>query len=88
LPVVLYGYESCSLTLREEHVLRVFENRVMRRIFGPIRDEETGGWKRLRKEELRELYFLPSTIRIIKSMRIRWTEHVAQMKRKGTRIGY
>jgi hypothetical protein len=64
--VVLYGCETWSLTLREEHKLRVFENRVLRRIFGPKRDEETGGWRKLRNEELRDLYTSPSIIRVIK----------------------
>jgi hypothetical protein len=59
-PVVLYGCENCSLTLREERRLRVIENGVLRRIFGPKRDEETGGWRKLHNEELRNLYFSPS----------------------------
>jgi hypothetical protein len=53
--VVLYGYETWSLTLREEHRLKVFESRVLRRIFGPKRDEETGGWRKLHNEELHNL---------------------------------
>jgi hypothetical protein len=57
LPVVLYGCETWSLTLREEHRLRVFENSVLRRIFGPKRDEETGGWRKLNNEELRNVPF-------------------------------
>jgi hypothetical protein len=65
LPVVLYGCESCSLTLREECRLRVFENRVLRRIFGPKRDEVTGEWRRLHKKELYALYS-PNIIRAIK----------------------
>ena len=56
LPVVLYGCETWSLTLREERRLRVFENRVLRRVFGPKRDEVTGEWRKLRNEELNELY--------------------------------
>jgi hypothetical protein len=64
LPVVLYGYESWSLTLREEHRLRVFENRVLRRIFGPKRDKVTGGWRNLHNEEFRDLYSSPSIIRL------------------------
>jgi hypothetical protein len=56
LPVVLYGCETWSLTLREEHRLRVFENRVLRRIFGPKRDEVTGEWRKLHSEELNNLY--------------------------------
>jgi hypothetical protein len=66
--VVLYGCETWSLTLREEHRLRVLENRVLRRIFGPKRDEVTGEWRKLHNEELRDLYFSPSIIKIIKSM--------------------
>jgi hypothetical protein len=65
-----------SLTLREEHRLRVFENRVLRRIFGPKRDEVTGEWRNLNNEELHDLYSLPSIIRIIKSRRMRWAGHV------------
>jgi hypothetical protein len=57
--VVLYGYETWSLTLREEHRLRVFENRVLRKIFGPKRDEVTGAWKKVHNAELRDLYFSP-----------------------------
>jgi hypothetical protein len=68
LPVVLYGCETWSLTLREEHRLRVFENRVLRRIFGPKRDDETGGLRKLHNE-LHNLYSSPSIIRIIKSRR-------------------
>jgi hypothetical protein len=77
LPVVLYGREIWSLTLREEHILRVFENRKLRRIFGPQRDEVTGGWRKLHNEELRDLYSLPSIIRIIKSRRMRRAGNVA-----------
>jgi hypothetical protein len=66
LPVVLYGCETWSLTLRKEHRLRVFENRVLRKIFGPKRDEVTGEWRKLHNEELRDLYSSPSIIRIIK----------------------
>jgi hypothetical protein len=80
--VVLYGCETWSLTLREEHRLRVSENRVLRRIFGPKRDEVTGEWRKLHNEELRELYSSPSIIRIIKSKRIRLTGHVARMGEK------
>jgi hypothetical protein len=77
LPVILYGCETWSLTLREEHKLRVFENRVLRRIFGPKRDGVTGRWRKLHNEELHNLYSLPSIIRIIKSKRLRWAGHVA-----------
>jgi hypothetical protein len=79
LPVILYGCETWSLTLREEHRLRVSENKVLRRIFGPNRDEVTGGWKKLHNEELHDLYSSPSIIRIIKSRRIRWAGHVTRM---------
>jgi hypothetical protein len=74
LPVVLYGYETLSLTLREEHRLRVFENRVLRRIFGPKRDEVTGEWRKLHNEELRDLYSSSSIIRIMKGKRMRWAD--------------
>jgi hypothetical protein len=77
-----------SLTLREEQRLGVFKNRVLRRIFGPKRDEETGGWRKLHNEELHNLYTSPSIIRIIKSRRMRWVGHVARMghKRNAYRI--
>jgi hypothetical protein len=80
--VVLYGCETWSLTVREEHKLRVFENRVLRSIFGPKRDGVTGGWRKLRNEELHNVYSSPSIIRIIKSRRIRWAGHVARMGEK------
>jgi hypothetical protein len=75
-------FSSWSLTLREEHRLRVFENRVLRRIFGPKRDEVTGEWRKLYNEELRDLYSSPSIIRIIKSRRKRWAGHIARMGEK------
>jgi hypothetical protein len=71
LPVVLYQCETLSLTLREEHRLRVFENRVLRRIFGPERDEVTSGWRKLHNEELHGLYSLPSIVRAKKARRMR-----------------
>jgi hypothetical protein len=77
LPVILYGCDTWSLTVREEHKLRVFENRVLRRIFGPKRDGVTGGWKKLYNKELHNLYSSPNIIRIIKSRRTRWEGHVA-----------
>ena len=79
LPVVLYGCETWSLTLREESKLRVFENMVLRRIFGPRRDEVTGEWRRLHNEELSDLYSSPNIVRVIKSRRMRWAGHVACM---------
>jgi hypothetical protein len=75
------------LTLREEHRLRVFENRVFGRIFGPKRDEVTGGRRKLH-EELHILYSAPSVIRIIKSRRMRWSGHVERMGRRRIYIGY
>jgi hypothetical protein len=88
LPVVLYGCETWSLTLREEHRLRVFEKRVLSRIFGPKRDEMTGEWRKLYNKELHDVYSSPSIIRIIKSRRIRWAGHVARMGRRVTLIDY
>jgi len=81
-PVVLYGCETWSLTLREERKLKVFENMVLRRIFGPRRDEVTGEWKRLHNEELNDLYSSPNIVRVIKSRRMRWAGHVARMSEK------
>jgi len=78
-PVVLYGCETWSLTLREERKLRVFENMVLRRIFGSRRDEVTGEWKRLHNEELNDLYSSPNIVWVIKSRRMRWAGHVARM---------
>jgi hypothetical protein len=68
-----------SLTLREEHRLRVFENRVLRTIFRPKRDEVTGGWRKLHNEELHGLYSSPSIARVIKARRMRWAGHVARI---------
>jgi hypothetical protein len=79
LPVVLYGCEIWSSTLREEGRLRVFENRVLRRIFGPKRNEMTEGWRKLHNEELHDLYPSPSIIRTIKSRWMRWAGLVARM---------
>ena len=79
LPVVLYGCESWSLTLREERKLRVFEYMVLKRIFGPRRDEVTGEWRSMRNEELNDLYSSPNIVRVIKSRRMRWAGHVARM---------
>ena len=81
LPIVLYGCETWSLILREERRLNVFENRVLRRVFGPKRDEVTGEWRKLHNEELSNLYSLPNIVRVVKSRRMRWAGHVAHMGR-------
>ena len=78
LPLVLYGCETWSLTLREERRLRVFEKRALRRVFGPKRDEVTGEWRKLHNEELSDMY-LPNIVRVIKSRRMRRAGHVARM---------
>ena len=78
LPVVLYGCETWSLTLREEHRLRVFQNRVLRGIFWPKKDEVTSEWKKLHNEELNDLYFSPNIFRVIKSRRMLWAGHVVR----------
>jgi hypothetical protein len=84
--VVLYGCETWSLTLREEHRLRAFENIVLR-ISGPKRDEVIGGWRKLH-EELHSFYSSPSIIRMMKSRRMRWAGHVARIRTRGMHIGY
>jgi hypothetical protein len=83
--IIIYktiGCETWSLTLREEHRLRVFENRVLRRIFGSKKDKVTGGWQKLHNEELHNLYSSSSIIKMIKSRRMRWAVHVARMGEK------
>jgi hypothetical protein len=82
LPVVLYGCETWSVTLRKEHGLRMFENEVLRRIFGLKRDEVMEGCRKLHNEKLHNLYSLPSIIRMIKSRRMRWAGHLARMGNK------
>jgi len=79
LPFVLYGCETWSLTLKEERRQRVFENRVLRRVFGSKRDEVTGEWRKLHNEELRDLYSLINIVRVVKLRRMRWAGHVARM---------
>ena len=84
LPVVLYGCETWSLTLREERRLRVFENRVLRRLFGLKRGEVTGEWRKLHNEELNDRYSLLNIVWVVKSRRMRWAGHVARMgERRG-----
>jgi hypothetical protein len=79
LPDVLYGCETWSLTMREELRLRVFENRVLRRIFGPKRDEVMGEWRKMHNGELHNLYLTPNIIWQIKSRRMRWVGRVAHV---------
>jgi hypothetical protein len=80
--VVLIGCKTWSLTIKEEHRLSLFENGVLRRIFGPKRDEVKGEWRKLHNEELRDLYSSPSIIGIIKSKRMRWAGNIARMGEK------
>jgi hypothetical protein len=83
LPILLYECETWSLTLREEHRLRVSENRVLSKILGPKREED-GSWRKLHNDELHNLYSSPNIVRVIKSRRIRWVGHVACMgERRG-----
>jgi len=82
LPVVLYGCETWSLTLREELRLRLFENKMLRRIFGPKRDEVTGEWRKLHNEELNDLYCSPSTVRVSTSRIMRWVGQVTRMEER------
>jgi hypothetical protein len=79
----LYGCETWFLTLREDHRLDVFENRVLRRIFGPKRDDIVGGWRTMHNDEFHNLCSSPNIIRMIRSRRMRWTGHVARMGDKG-----
>ena len=79
LPVVLYGCETWSLILREERTLRVFENRVLMRIFGSKRDEVTGECRKIHNEEFNDQYCSPNIFRVIKSRRMRWAGYVARM---------
>jgi hypothetical protein len=74
------GVELVSVTLRKEHRLRVFEDRVLRKTFGPKRDDVTGEWRTLHSEKLHNLYSSPNIIRQIKSRRMRWAGHVARME--------
>jgi hypothetical protein len=87
LPVVLYGCETWSLTLGEEYRMRVFENRVLRKIFGPKREED-GSWRKLHNYEPHDLYSSPNIVRVIKSRRKRWAGHVACMGRADMLTGF
>jgi hypothetical protein len=82
LPVVLYECETWSHALRVEHRLRLFENMVLRRIFGRTRDEVRGEWRKVRNEELNDLYSSPNIVRVTKSKRMGWVGHVARMVSK------
>jgi hypothetical protein len=85
-PVVLYGCETWSYTLREKRRSRVFENRLLMRIFGPKRDEVIREWRKIHNEEINDMYPLPKIIQVIRSERIRWARHVACMGE--TRVVY
>ena len=85
-PVVLFECETLSLILREERSLRVLENRVLRRIFGPKRDGVTGEWRKLHNYELNDLYCSANIVRVIISIRMIWTGHVARMGRSAHRV--
>jgi hypothetical protein len=82
LSVVFYGYETWSLTLREERRLRVLENKMLWRIFGPRTDEVTWEWRKLHNEELNDPYCSPNIARVLKSRRMRWAGHVAFMGKR------
>ena len=83
LSVVLYGCEIWSLTLREECRLRVFDNRVLRTIFRPKRDEVTGEWRKLHNEKLNDLYYSSNIFQVIKLRKMRWTGHVTRLEESG-----
>jgi hypothetical protein len=87
LPVILYGCKTWSLAFGIEHRLRVYESRVVRRIFGPKRDEIIGGWRKLHNEAHRNFYSSPNIIRLLKFRRVRWAEHVARMGETGNAYG-
>jgi hypothetical protein len=84
----VYGCETWPSRSREEQILKEFEDMLLRRIFGPKRDEMMGGWRKFRNEELHNLYSSPSIIRMIKSKRVRWAGNVERMGRSGIHIGF
>jgi hypothetical protein len=88
IPAVWYGSETWSLTLREEHRLRVFENNVIGWLFAPKRDETIGGWRKLHSEVLHKLCSSPNIIRMINTSRLRWTRNVARMEGKWLHTGF
>jgi hypothetical protein len=88
LSVVLSGCETWSLALREERRLRVFENRVLRKIFWPKRDKATGEWRKFHHKELHDLYSSLNIVRVIKSRRMIWAGHVARMDRRDVCIRF
>ena len=88
LPVVLYGCETWSLTLRKERRLRVVDDRVLMRIFECKMDEVTGEWRNLHNEELNDQYSSPNIVRVIKLRRMRWAGHVARMGRVEAYTGF
>jgi hypothetical protein len=81
-PVVLFGFKTWSFTLTVERIVRVLKNRVLRRIYGPKREEVRGEWRRLDNEELNDLRSPPNTIRVMKSRRLRWTGLLARMRER------
>ena len=87
-PVILCGCKTWSLTLREEGRPKLLANRVLRRIFGPKRDEVTREWRKLHNEELNDLYFSPNIFLVIKSRRMGWAVHVARMWRREAYRGF
>jgi hypothetical protein len=86
--MALYGCETWSLTLREQHILRVFENRMLRRTFELKRNEVTEAWRKLHNEDLHNVYFSPSIIKMITSRRMRLADHVTRTGKRGMHTGY
>ena len=88
LSVVLYGCETWSLTMRQERRLRMFENRALRRIFGPKKDEAIREWRKLYSGVLNDPYCSPNIVRVTKSRRMRWAVHVARIGRRKVHTGF